>query len=94
MGAKEARLSIMVGGEQEAFDKVLPLLELMGKNIVYQGPAGSGQHTKMANQIVIAGTMMGVCEATSSASFSLISMARSPSLRSIDRENASASFSF
>jgi 3-hydroxyisobutyrate dehydrogenase len=63
VGAREARLSIMVGGDREAFDSVLPLLEVMGKNIVYQGKAGSGQHTKMANQIAIAAGMIGVCEA-------------------------------
>jgi len=63
IGAREARLSIMVGGEQAAFEAVLPLFELMGKNIVYQGKAGSGQHTKMCNQIAIAAGMMGVCEA-------------------------------
>ncbi|WP_163335720.1 NAD(P)-dependent oxidoreductase [Desulfopila sp. IMCC35008] len=62
VGAREARLSIMVGGEKEVFDKVLPLFELMGKNIVYQGKAGAGQHTKMCNQIAIAAGMMGVCE--------------------------------
>ena len=63
VGAREARLSIMVGGEKEAFETVKPLFELMGKNIVYQGKAGSGQHTKMCNQIAIAAGMMGVCEA-------------------------------
>lgn len=63
IGAKEARLAIMAGGEQEVFDTLLPLFEAMGKNIVYEGPAGSGQHTKMCNQITIAGTMIGVCEA-------------------------------
>jgi 3-hydroxyisobutyrate dehydrogenase len=62
-GAREATLSIMVGGDQAAFDRVLPLLQAMGKNVVYQGPAGSGQHCKMCNQITIAATMMGVCEA-------------------------------
>ncbi len=62
-GAREARLSIMVGGERDAFDTVLPLFELMGKNIVYQGPAGSGQHCKMCNQVAIAANMLGVCEA-------------------------------
>lgn len=62
VGARNATLSIMVGGEKQAFYSVLPLFELMGKNIVYQGPAGAGQHTKMCNQIVIAGTMIGVCE--------------------------------
>lgn len=63
VGAKEARLAIMVGGESEAFAAVRPILELMGKNIVLQGPAGAGQHTKMCNQIAIAANMMGVCEA-------------------------------
>ncbi len=63
IGAREARLSIMVGGEKVAFDAVLPLFELMGKNIVYQGKPGAGQHTKMCNQIAIAAGMMGVCEA-------------------------------
>ncbi|MBM9513610.1 NAD(P)-dependent oxidoreductase [Desulfogranum marinum] len=63
IGARDARLSIMVGGDQETFDTVLPLFQLMGTNIVLQGSAGSGQHTKMCNQIAIAAGMMGVCEA-------------------------------
>ena len=63
VGAKNAALSIMVGGDREAVDCVMPLFNLMGKNIVYQGRAGSGQHTKMCNQVTIAGTMIGVCEA-------------------------------
>lgn len=63
IGARDARLSIMVGGEKEVFEAILPLFDLMGKNIVFQGPAGSGQHTKMCNQIAIAANMMGVCEA-------------------------------
>lgn len=63
VGAKNAALSIMVGGDVDAVQKVLPLFELMGKQIVHQGKAGSGQHTKMCNQITIAGTMIGVCEA-------------------------------
>lgn len=62
LGARNARLSIMVGGDVGPFQAVLPLLKLMGVNIVHQGPAGAGQHTKMCNQIVIAGTMIGVCE--------------------------------
>src|SRR4029079_10649806 len=62
VGAREARLSIMVGGETEVFDAVKPIFEAMGKTIVLQGPAGSGQHTKMVNQILIAGNMVGVCE--------------------------------
>jgi 3-hydroxyisobutyrate dehydrogenase len=63
IGARDAKLSIMVGGEKESFDVVKPLLELLGTNIVYQGPAGAGQHTKMSNQIAIASNMIGVCEA-------------------------------
>ena len=67
VGAQEARLTIMVGGEETPFQAVLPILECMGKNIVLQGPAGSGQHTKMCNQIAIAANMMGVCEAVAYA---------------------------
>jgi 3-hydroxyisobutyrate dehydrogenase len=62
VGARDARLSIMVGGEQAAFEAALPILRLMGANIVLQGGPGAGQHTKMCNQIVIASTIMGVCE--------------------------------
>lgn len=62
VGARNAQLSIMVGGDAGAVQTVLPLLKRMGKQIVHQGPAGAGQHTKMCNQIVIAGTMIGVCE--------------------------------
>jgi 3-hydroxyisobutyrate dehydrogenase len=62
VGARDAKLSIMVGGEASAFDKALPILQLMGANIVHMGGAGAGQHTKMSNQIVIASTIMGVCE--------------------------------
>ncbi|HPE67075.1 MAG TPA: NAD(P)-dependent oxidoreductase [Synergistales bacterium] len=62
-GAREATLSIMIGGEETVFEDMLPLFQLMGKNIVLQGGPGSGQHTKMANQIAIASNMMGVCEA-------------------------------
>ena len=62
-GAKNGTLSIMVGGEEADCKACLPLLEAMGKQIVYEGPAGTGQHTKMANQIAIAGTIAGVCEA-------------------------------
>ncbi|TVR03340.1 MAG: NAD(P)-dependent oxidoreductase [Spirochaetaceae bacterium] len=60
-GAREAKLSIMVGGDRVDFESSQPVLSLMG-NPVYQGPAGSGQHTKMCNQIAVAGTMLGVCE--------------------------------
>jgi 3-hydroxyisobutyrate dehydrogenase len=63
VGARNATLAIMVGGERAAFDEALPLLQALGKNIAYMGPAGAGQHTKMCNQILIAGTMIGVCEA-------------------------------
>jgi 3-hydroxyisobutyrate dehydrogenase len=62
VGAREGTLSIMVGGSETAFQRARPLLELMGGNIVLQGPAGSGQHTKMCNQIAIAAGMLGVCE--------------------------------
>ncbi|MET3698180.1 3-hydroxyisobutyrate dehydrogenase [Bacillus oleivorans] len=63
IGAKEGTLSIMAGGDKAAFDEALPVLQTMGQNIVYQGEAGSGQHTKMCNQIAIATNMIGVCEA-------------------------------
>jgi len=62
IGARDATLAIMVGGEKEVFESVFPLFELMGKNISYMGPAGAGQHTKTCNQILVAGTMIGVCE--------------------------------
>lgn len=62
VGARNATLSIMVGGDKAVFEKVLPLFQKLGKTIVHQGPAGSGQHAKLCNQIVIAGTMIGVCE--------------------------------
>ena len=62
IGAREAALAIMVGGEKATFDEVLPLFQLMGKNIAHMGEAGAGQHTKMCNQVLIAGTMIGVCE--------------------------------
>jgi 3-hydroxyisobutyrate dehydrogenase len=63
VGAREARLSIMIGGEKEIVDALQPCWEAMGKTIVYQGPAGAGQHTKMVNQVLIATGMIGVCEA-------------------------------
>ena len=62
VGAKNGTLSIMVGGDKESVDAIMPLFEVMGKNIIYEGKAGAGQHTKMCNQITIAGTMIGVCE--------------------------------
>ncbi|MFS0882262.1 oxidoreductase [Bacillus sp. 7586-K] len=63
IGAREARLAIMVGGDKDAYEYCLPIFETMGQNIVYQGESGSGQHTKMCNQIAIAAGMIGVCEA-------------------------------
>ena len=62
VGAVKGELSIMVGGDEEVFGSVKPLLGLLGKNIVYQGNAGSGQHAKMCNQITVAGVMIGICE--------------------------------
>ncbi|PJI08659.1 MULTISPECIES: NAD(P)-dependent oxidoreductase [Clostridium] len=62
IGAADGTLSIMVGGDKEAFNNLKPIFELMGKNIVLQGGPGCGQHTKMCNQIAIASTIMGVCE--------------------------------
>jgi 3-hydroxyisobutyrate dehydrogenase len=62
VGAKNAALSIMVGGDEGDFEAVKPLFECMGKTIVRQGPAGSGQHTKAVNQILVAAGMIGVCE--------------------------------
>ncbi|MDO7908070.1 NAD(P)-dependent oxidoreductase [Paenibacillus sp. JX-17] len=67
IGARDAKLSIMVGGDAADFEAVKPLFELMGTNIVHQGSAGAGQHTKMCNQIAIASNMMGVCEAVAYA---------------------------
>jgi len=63
LGARNATLAIMVGGSEEDFASALPVFECMGKNITRLGPPGAGQHTKMVNQIVIAGTIMGVAEA-------------------------------
>ncbi len=63
VGAREARLSIMIGGEKDVVESLRPCWEAMGKTIVYQGPPGAGQHTKMVNQILIATGMIGVCEA-------------------------------
>jgi 3-hydroxyisobutyrate dehydrogenase len=62
VGARNGTLSIMAGGTAGAMDRLRPLLDAMGKTIVHQGGPGSGQHTKMCNQIVIAGTMIGMCE--------------------------------
>ena len=61
-GAREAKLTILVGGEKEDFERALPYFRLMGTNIKHMGKAGCGQYTKLANQITIAGTMTGMCE--------------------------------
>lgn len=63
VGAKNAALSIMIGGDKDIVEAVTPLFECMGKTIVHQGRAGAGQHTKMVNQILISTTMIGLCEA-------------------------------
>ena len=62
-GAKAGTLTILVGGDEETFKECLPIFEAMGKNIRYEGRAGNGQHTKMCNQIAIAGALSGACEA-------------------------------
>ncbi|MCW5785218.1 MAG: NAD(P)-dependent oxidoreductase [Nitrospirales bacterium] len=63
VGARDGTLSIMVGGDLMAFEAVRPILSVLGRTVVYQGQAGCGQHAKLCNQITIAGTMIGVCEA-------------------------------
>ncbi|MCC2640703.1 MAG: garR [Nitrospira sp.] len=62
VGARNATLSIMIGGTSNAVQSIMPLFERLGKKIVHQGDPGSGQHAKLCNQIAIAGTMIGVCE--------------------------------
>lgn len=62
-GAKAGTLTILAGGRKEDFDACVPVFEAMGKNINYEGKAGNGQHTKMCNQIAIAGALAGACEA-------------------------------
>jgi 3-hydroxyisobutyrate dehydrogenase len=62
VGARNAALSIMVGGDGEAVDAIMPLLKCMGKLIVHHGPAGAGQHAKLCNQILISSTMVAVTE--------------------------------
>lgn len=62
VGAREGKLAIMAGGDRDAYEKVLPLFEILGENIAYMGGPGAGQHTKMSNQILIASTMVGVVE--------------------------------
>jgi 3-hydroxyisobutyrate dehydrogenase len=63
VGAREARLSIMIGGDKDTVEALQPCWEAMGKTIIHQGGAGAGQHTKMVNQTLIASNMIGVCEA-------------------------------
>ena len=63
IGAKNGTLSILVGGEKADYEACMPLFKAMGTNINYQGGIGCGQHAKLANQIMIAGTLSGVCEA-------------------------------
>jgi 3-hydroxyisobutyrate dehydrogenase len=63
VGARNATLSIMVGGDKKSFDKVLPLFRIMGKTITHCGPVGAGQLTKLVNQILVSVTNMAVCEA-------------------------------
>ncbi|MGG7097325.1 NAD(P)-dependent oxidoreductase [Clostridium sardiniense] len=63
VGAKNATLSVMVGGDRDAFEECLDVFKSLGTNIIYEGEAGSGQHTKMANQIALGGAIAGVCEA-------------------------------
>ncbi len=74
--AKKATLSIMAGGDEEDYKACLPLFRAMGTNINYMGEAGMGQHTKLANQIMIAGTISGVCEAMTYARSKGIDMPR------------------
>ena len=62
VGAQNGALSVMIGGDKDIVEQVMPVMDVFSKNMVYQGKAGSGQHTKMCNQITIAGTMIGVCE--------------------------------
>lgn len=63
VGARNAKLAIMVGGDEQDFNTILPIFEVMGEKIVLQGGAGAGQHTKMVNQISIAPAMIGLAEA-------------------------------
>ena len=63
VGARNATLTIMIGGDKQTVDGLMPLFETMGKRILYEGGPGAGQHTKMCNQIQIAGAMVGMCEA-------------------------------
>jgi 3-hydroxyisobutyrate dehydrogenase len=75
-GAKNGSLTILVGGEISAYESVLPIFRHMGHNIVHQGPAGAGQHTKLCNQIAMSVNMMGVCESLAYARKSGVDPAR------------------
>ena len=75
-GAKSGSLSIMVGGNEEDYRECLPLFRAMGTNINYMGESGMGQHTKLANQIMIAGTLAGVCEGMTYAKAQGLDMSR------------------
>lgn len=63
VGAREGRLSVMVGGEAKAVELAMPIFETFGKTVVHQGPAGAGQHAKVVNQLLVASSMIGACEA-------------------------------
>ena len=63
IGARNASLSVMAGGEEDIVDSIRPLFDCMARTVAWMGEAGNGQHTKMANQLAVAGTMIGVCEA-------------------------------
>lgn len=63
IGARNAKLAIMVGGDKKDFEQMLPIFQVMGENIILQGDAGAGQHTKVVNQVSIAPAMIGLCEA-------------------------------
>ena len=80
VGAREAKLSIMIGGAEFDVAAVMPILQLMGTNIRRQGGPGAGQHTKLANQIVIAGTMLGVAEGLAYAGRVKLDPSRGPVL--------------
>lgn len=69
VGAREGRLSIMVGGDEAALERAMPVLRCVGAQIVRQGGPGAGQHAKLCNQIVIASTMLGVCEGLAYAQY-------------------------
>ncbi|MDF2606392.1 MAG: 6-phosphogluconate dehydrogenase NAD-binding [Bacillales bacterium] len=69
IGARDAKLAILIGGDENSFNEVYPILKCLGNNIIYHGKAGSGQHVKMCNQITIASNMVGVCEALAYAKF-------------------------